>query len=256
MADKKPKTAEQLRQERLREFAREYVANNFNGTAACQKTFHSKGPAAGVQATRLLKDDNVRRMIDEEIQARAERTEIRSDEVLRRIYHKAVADAGKIMQLRRVCCRYCYGENHLYQFTPAEWERVENEHDDDVYKAQVDGKPSPPAPRPQGGVGYDKRKDPHPDCPECFGEGAADIHLADTRELSPVERELFAGIKTTKEGIEVKMHSQDKNLELLARHLGLIKDKVDHGVDESNPLFSLLQQISGSTLRPTEDPDE
>ncbi len=33
-------------------------------------------------------------------------------------------------------------------------------------------------------------------------------------------------------GVKVKLHDKTKNLELLGRHLGLFKDKVEHSIDE------------------------
>ena len=33
-------------------------------------------------------------------------------------------------------------------------------------------------------------------------------------------------------GVKIKLHDKTKNLELLGRHLGLFKDKVEHSFDE------------------------
>jgi hypothetical protein len=39
-----------------------------------------------------------------------------------------------------------------------------------------------------GGPGWDPRRAPHPDCPECFGEGVERVHVNDTRQLSRARR--------------------------------------------------------------------
>jgi hypothetical protein len=56
---------------------------------------------------------------------------------------------------------------------------------------------------------------------ECFGKGLGRTYVNDTRKLSPAAAALYAGIKQTKDGIEVKMHSKLDAMERLCRHLGL-----------------------------------
>jgi phage terminase small subunit len=50
----------------------------------------------------------------------------------------------------------------------------------------------------------------------------------DARLLSERARRLYAGIKVTKDGIEVKMRDQDAALLNLAKHLGMFVQKVEH----------------------------
>ena len=88
----------------------------------------------------------------------------------------------------------------------------------------------------QGGIGYDPRKEPSLECPECFGEGTGEVFLQDTRTLSPEARSLYAGVKRTKEGIEVMMHSKQNATQLLMRHLGMLNDKVKLQGDPENPV--------------------
>ena len=38
---------------------------------------------------------------------------------------------------------------------------------------------------------------------------------------------LYAGVKQTREGLEIKMHDQQKALENAARHLGMFQDKLE-----------------------------
>ena len=54
-------------------------------------------------------------------------------------------------------------------------------------------------------------------------------------------------IKDGKYGIEIKLNDKEKALELLGRHLGMFKDKVEvSGLeDEKKKLADILQQLRG-----------
>jgi phage terminase small subunit len=65
--------------------------------------------------------------------------------------------------------------------------------------------------------------------------------IADTRTLSPQARMLYAGVKQTKDGIEVKMHDQLKALEMAARHLGMFVERVEFA-DKTSPEQIALRQ--------------
>ena len=97
---------------------------------------------------------------------------------------------------------------------------------------------------------------PHPYCPQCAGEGKAEVFIADTRHLSDEARLLYAGTKLTAQGLEIKMHDQAKALENVARHLGMFKENLSLGIEEDNPLGKLIKAISGNTLRPGETPTD
>jgi phage terminase small subunit len=71
-------------------------------------------------------------------------------------------------------------------------------------------------------------EDPNPDCENCSGEGVGRPWVADTRKLKGPARRLYAGVKVTKDGLEVKMHDQRAALVDVARHLGMFKDKLEH----------------------------
>jgi hypothetical protein len=162
-------------------------------------------------------------------QQRAERVEIEADAVLQEVYAIAMADTNGIVSFRRECCRYCWGVNHAYQYK-TERERAEARRLFERNLAQAKRAKVPKAGLPvfddSGGIGFDTKREPHPDCPECLGEGHGHVFIADTRRLSPALRSLYGGVKHTKEGIEVKVHPKDRALELLMRHLGLLKEEV------------------------------
>jgi phage terminase small subunit len=215
--------------DRQQRFADEFLVD-LNASAAYQRAgYKSKGNAAEVSASQLLRNPKVAQYLAEKRAARVERVEITQDEVLRELRSVMTSDTNEIVQYRRHCCRYCYGKDFRYQLTPSEQERRRGEYD--VECGQLLSKKVKPDQIPPfdelGGIGYDKRRDPHPDCPECFGEGVGSIFVKDTRKLSPALKSLYAGVKLGKDGLEVKLHSKDKATELVARHLGMLKDKVE-----------------------------
>jgi phage terminase small subunit len=205
-----------------RRFRDEYLID-LNGTRAVLRCgFRGKRP--DVKASKMLARPHVRAAIDKAIAERAERTRISADQVVSEWEAIARADAGEISEYRRECCRYCWGAGHRYQHTPAEMERRRAEHDRLVQEAGKvpDAKPVPTF-NELGGVGFNPHRAPHPECPECFGEGVGREYFHDTRHLSADGRALFAGVKVTKEGVEIKTHSKDRALEALGRHLGMDK---------------------------------
>jgi len=70
--------------------------------------------------------------------------------------------------------------------------------------------------------------EPDTSCLACRGEGVGRGYVADTRLLTGSARKLYAGVKITKEGIEVKMHDKAAALVNVGRHLGMFTDKVEH----------------------------
>ena len=57
------------------------------------------------------------------------------------------------------------------------------------------------------------------------------VQVKDTDQLSDLQIEAITGIKETQNGIEVKLGSKEKTLELLGRHLGMWNDKLDMAGD-------------------------
>lgn len=177
--------------------------------------------------------------------ARAQRTEITAEQVLQHWHDIATADPNELMQLRRRACRYCHGIDHRFQW------RDRDEHAEACLvedKAAAKAERSPEYPSNEGGYGYDPHLDPTPACPKCDGEGLADVHIADTRKLKGKARLLYAGIKQTRDGVEIKTRDQDKALELVARHLGMLNDKLQLQGDADKPL-----QINFSIPRPPKE---
>ena len=202
---------------------------------------------------RLTREPLVAQAIAEGIEKKLAKLNLEGDQVLRRWLLIATADPNELMETRRNCCRYCYGEGGRYQRTQREFDRDLRDHEEGalrhakIVEADLTGDIEPwPDFDPKGGVGFNPTLSPSPECMECFGEGVLEVHVKDSRELSPAGRALFAGIKQTKDGIEVKMHSQEKAWENIGRYLNLIKDKVEveHTGDLVDRLTSARKRVA------------
>lgn len=213
---------EVLTEKQLR-FVDEYIID-LNGTQAAIRAGYSTRTARAIAAENLTKPSIVA-AIQAAMDARAERTQITADQVLRRWHQIAFADVNELIEYRRTCCRYCHGVDHQYQWIN------EDEYESTLARilaeADQDG-PPPKLPTNAGGYGYSPKLDPHADCPICHGDGHGQAHIHDTRRLKPAARALYAGVKITKDGgTEVKMRDQDKALENIARHLKMFVDKTE-----------------------------
>jgi phage terminase small subunit len=200
-------------------FCREFVIDD-NATQAAIRAGYSER-SARTQAADLLAKPNIAEVIHRLRKERATRTDITADRVLTEAWNIATADPRELVEYRIGCCRHCYGKDHRYQRTAAEFERDESEHSARCEKAIMDGKPHPGEFDPKGGTGFNKLTEPNPECPECFGEGLGRTVFKDTSKVSKATASLFAGVKETKDGLEIKLHSKDGALEKLFKHLGL-----------------------------------
>lgn len=131
------------------------------------------------------------------------------DEIVDQLVAITRADPSQISQYRLVNCRYCWGEDHRYQY------RDDDEYDRAEKKAAKDGK-SPPE---YGGVGFISNIDPNPECPRCNGEGIGELKLGDTRDLEGDELAYYLGVKQTKNGLEVMTESKQAARAALIRIL-------------------------------------
>jgi phage terminase small subunit len=160
--------------------------------------------------------------------------------VLREWVILATADAGELTKSRTRSCRHCHGIDHAYQW------RDELEYARafalviDYNAAQPPRGRHKPAPDMIGGFGFDALQPPAADCPECLGDGLVSTWIADTDSLSPAARKLFAGVKQTTGGIEIKTRDQDGALANLAKYFGLTTGQQ-----------LTLQNPDGSALNPS-----
>lgn len=206
-------------------FVEEYLVD-LNGSAAAIRAGYSARSSRTI-AAQILAKRNVQVALKAAIEARVQRTNLSADRVLRDLWAVATADPRELMQVKLGCCRYCYGESFGYQRTVGEMNRAKEQFLLGQTAADFDE---------LGGIGFDPRKQPNPDCPACGGDGQARVALADTRELPPKAAALFAGAKQTRHGIEILTHSQTDARDRLARHLGLYKDRVEHSGPDGGPI--------------------
>lgn len=230
---------------RLERFVAEYLVD-YNGRRAAVAAGYS-ADSARQTASGLLADPQVQALVQAKQKAVTEALELTENVVLDRLSAIATADPRELVELHRGCCRYCWGKDHLYQRTPREmredrhtWEREEEQR-------QAEGKPPVPF-KEAGGVGFNPKKDPNPNCPECWGDGELRTVFKDTRDLSPAARLLYAGAEQTQNGLKVRMHSQPEALVNIGKHLGMFQKRVQHTGKDGNPLSVLLEQVSGSTF--------
>jgi phage terminase small subunit len=183
-------------------FVEEYLID-LNATKAAIRAGYS-AKTANEQGSRLLANVSVFAAVSAAQEERSKRTAITADQVLQELWAIASADTNGIVEYRRTCCRYCHGEGFRYQFTQGEMERHREGWEQMVAELSEGAGAAIPPLDEKGGIGFDPRRDPHPSCPECFGEGIGEVFVKDTRKLSPALRSLYGGAKLTKNGLEVK----------------------------------------------------
>jgi hypothetical protein len=216
-------------------FVDEYLVD-LNATQAAIRAGYSERNAGKI-GPELLGKTGVSVAIAAAMKARATRTEITQDMVLQRLWSIATADANDLVQYRRNCCRHCWGIDHFYQWTEAEFETAKIEA----------AKKNNAEPTCEGGFGFDRLKAANPECPECKGEGKGSMHVQDTRNLKGGARLMYAGVKLGKDGLEVKMHDQMAALEKVARHLGMFKDRTEISGPNGGPIQTESRKLQDMT---------
>lgn len=192
------------------QFCREYLVD-LNATQAALRAGYAHR-CADQQASRLLHDPRIAARIAALKTARAGRLEVSADDVVRRLALIAFADVRRMVALQLVPCRHCHGQDHAYHWTSArEWREA-------CAAAKAAGTPAPGC---EGGFGYSRAGRPHPDCPDCGGQGVPHMRYRDCAEYGPAEAALFQGLKVTRTGIELRLADQMRALQLLGEHLGL-----------------------------------
>lgn len=220
----------------------DYVAGVLLGKTSRDAAIHAgySEKSASAQGTRLSKRAKVKDEIERRRLRISQRLSMEKPDVLTELVKIATADPNELVSLERGACRYCNGHNHAYHW------RSTDELDVAVTAYRMlpaKRQAILPFPSDEGGFGYRFRAAPHDDCPNCEGEGVPRTVLRDTRNLSPGARALYAGVKETQHGIEVKMRDQDGALDKIARILGMYDadNQQTHKVDD--PLMSLLGEI-------------
>jgi Terminase small subunit len=185
------------------------------------------------RSSELARHGGVLGRVEELYAIAAKANEVTVTDVLRGYMEVLRADPRKLIAYHRGACRHCYGIGHRFHYTPAEFELAQEAHEvkrlDDPLLGEFD---------PKGGVGFDPRKAPHQDCPECHGDGDGRAIVGDTRGFERNELALYEGVKVKKDGIEVCMASRMDALDKVARHVGFYEkdNEVKVGVFDAGTL--------------------
>lgn len=241
---------------RQRRFVTEFVRCG-EATKAARLAGYSHANADEI-GPKMMKRPWIKAAIDAQLDAQEQRTLISSDGILRRLFDIATADPGELIRWEITACRYCHGIDHEFQW------RDEREFEKAYASALAEAniiaakrKQAEPdlsgLPTDRGGYGFKPNLEPHEDCPHCAGRGDGRAVIADLNSVSPQARKLYAGMKITKEGIEIKMHDQMAALDKIAKHLGMYGDDALKR-EVADPLRELIQAIQGRTLRPVPPP--
>lgn len=232
-------------------FVDEYLID-LNGTQAAIRAGYSPDTARFIGHENLTKP-YIQLAITEARKAQQERTQINADAVLRQAWDITFADERELVEIRVGCCRHCWGEGFKFQRTVAEFNKDRERF---LIEQRMGKAPKEDEFDEKGGIGYNPLRPPHPECPECRGDGYAREVIHDTRYLSPAAVQLYAGVKRTKDGMQVLMHNKEAFAEKLWKHLGLYQKDNEQKVD---PLAALLHRISGGNsngFTPVQDDPE
>lgn len=209
-------------------FVEEYLTD-LNATQAAIRAGYSEKTAAE-QAHQLLQKTSLASAIVEAQAKRSERTEITQDMVLTELWQIASADPNELIQWRRGACPKCWGDP-----APVAESLEGQPHGGALKRAKAQDAEIPVT-------------EPNPDCESCKGEGAGRAYVFDTRFLTGPARKLYAGVKVSKQGLEVKMHDRSLALRLVGQHLGMFKTQVEHSGQ-----IGLEQLIQESGKPPADD---
>lgn len=194
-------------------FVGEYL-KDFNATQAMIRAGYA-GEYAGQDGYRMLKKPKIRDEVEAARKQIIGKVQLQVQDIVQDIKDVLTGDARDLIEQRVGSCRHCWGDDHRYQFKSEEWRKALRDD---------------PEADPCGGVGYMRKREPHPDCPECEGDGESYTVVHDTRSLSPAAAALYEGLKPTSNGIEIKMRSKDAAREAAARYLGMNKHTIDVNV--------------------------
>lgn len=200
------------------------VVEGVNATEAYRRTYdisRMKERTVYANAHRLRHDPDVEAEIARLIKEKADQSVKSAADVTNEFLHVAFADPGDIVQHRRLCCRFCHGVDHKYQWRDAD----EFEEAIEAFEA-VMAKRKRRAPNDEGGYGFAHNKPPHPGCPKCMGEGTPDVFIVDTTKLTPEKRRLIERVRVTKDGIEIRFRNQSDALTKAGQMLGGFKSTV------------------------------
>ena len=232
--------------DRQRRFVIEYVIDS-NGTQAAIRAGYSPNCAAQT-AFDLLILPHISEAIEIRQREIASAAALTCEWVLNEWRQIASADPTELIRTVVYCCRHCYGIDHHYQWTEWEYSRAY-----ELACTHVCGKNCTQpckikaVPEAAGGFGYDPHLEPARDCPHCFGHGYEETRVSDMRRVSGPARRLIAGVKKTKDGIEIKMRDQGEALKNIAQYLKMLVNQSEVSGPGGGPI-PIAQNITADDL--------
>ena len=219
-----------------REFVNQYLID-FNGTQAAIRAGYSEN-GAGVQAFGLLSNPKIMEAVAERQAELAAAAGLTCEWVLRQWKEIAEADPNELISTRVECCRHCHGVDHEYQWTEIEYRQaVEKAAAHRCNRNCEQPCPKTLSPSAAGGFGFTPYNAPDEDCPFCQGAGYVRILVADTKRAKGSARRLYAGLKQTRDGLEIKFRNQDLARDNIAKYLGMLIEKRELAAPGGAPLF-------------------
>lgn len=229
---------------RQRKFIVEYLID-FNGTKAAIRAGYTS-ERADQAAYQLLSNSEIMAAIDDKIQEQLDLAELSVQWVLRQWKQIAEANPGELTWTEIECCRHCYGVNHLYQWTQVEFQIALQAAQSHICSKRCERGCVNRMPDGAGGFDFNPRRVPVEDCPVCNGRGYERVRICDTRHLKGSARRLYAGVKQTKDGIEIKMRDQDGALSNISKYFGMLIDRKELSAPGGGPIQ--VQQFTAEDL--------
>lgn len=217
------------------QFVIEYC-RDYNATTAAKACGVGEASASD-QGYLMLQDPEVLQMIETRQQELAAAAKLTPEWILERWMKLAEGDPTDLAKIERVNCRHCFGYGGNYQWTEVEYRMA-------LDKAVEDGKPAPDA---SGGFDFDRKAPPNLDCQECGGQGVERVYIADSDKVPGRSRGLFAGIKMTSTGPEIKLRDQDAALVSLSKYLGMAVERQEIVTTTAKSLNDFYSNIKPRT---------
>src|SRR5579864_5133886 len=125
---------------------------------------------APADGPRLLATRTVQDAISLASRRALSRQQIYLEDVLKNLIALRDADPNELIELRRVNCRNCHGQDHEYQFNDLEYRHALSDHRRKMQLLPPDSLERVPFDE-LGGPNFQINAPPHPQCPACGGDG-------------------------------------------------------------------------------------
>ena len=174
---------------------------------------------------RLLASSQIQRAISLASRRALSRQQIYLEDTLANLVALRDFDPNELVELRRVNCHHCHGQDHEYQYDDLEYRHALSAHRQRMQLLPETSPDRVPFDE-RGGPGFALNAPPDPDCPSCGGDGVLRVIVKDTRNLSRGARLAYDGIKVGAGGsVEVKFRDRNWAEDRIARYAGMFNDR-------------------------------